>query len=145
MIKNLIEDFKEFIEEKINKECTSLEYNSSDKNYKDIMIENHRRLWRWLTYQSLIKKRKVYKAEYFNFYNIKTNVYNNCYLCEYSINQNTEKESCSFCPIKWKHCTNPRSLYHKWVSCLNSNYKKASYYAWRISKLKKKRDIKSKE
>ena len=131
---------KERLIERINKKYKPIEGNPLEEStYKKIMIQNHRRLWKWIMWHTILERKKIDKKEYFRHYNL--DVINNCYLCEYALNKTKNIiKKCKYCPVKWKGCMYKDSLYQKWNSCDYYLWKKASYYAWRISIVREKKE-----
>ena len=63
---------------------------------KSEAIANHRKMWNWIADETLKRKCKVRKREYFETHGLTDVPRNVCYCCEYSCD-----ESCSDCPIEW--------------------------------------------
>lgn len=111
-------------------------------NYRELTIINHRRLWGWIAYQTLKKKKKLYKTDYFKHYDIPPNKCPNsfCYLCEY---REKHYGLCRTCLLDWDkeknnliptHCSD--SYWGDWYR--STNWIKTYYYADKISKLKER-------
>jgi len=134
----MFDKLKEKIEAKIEKECKPLIYNPSDGDtYREVMIENHRRLWKWIMWRTIIGKWKEAKYNYFTHYDI-DNIKENCFLCEYVFQERLGL--CYRCPVKWKLCGERNSLYKKWYACLSTEWIESAYYAWRISRVREKKE-----
>lgn len=129
---------KERLIERINKKYKPIEGNPLEEStYRKIMVQNHKRLWKWLMWHTILNRKKIDKKEYFRHYNLDA-IDNNCYLCEYALNKTKIKiKKCEYCPVKWERCDN---LYHQWLNSYYSDWKKASYYAWRISIVREKKE-----
>lgn len=137
----MFDKLKNKIEDKIEKECQPLIYNPSDgytySDYREIMIENHRRLWKWIMWRTIIERSKQEKYNYFTHYDI-DNIKENCFLCEYVAQE--KLGMCINCPVRWRICGKRNSLYRKWFRCFNTEWIKSAYYAWRISRVREKKE-----
>lgn len=134
----MFKKLKDKIEDKIKKECQPLIYNPSDgSTYREIMIENHRRLWKWIMWRTILEKWREEKYNYFTHYDIDI-IKENCFLCEYVSQE--KLGMCIKCPVKWRTCGEKNSLYRKWHRNFYSKWIKSAYYAWRISKVKEKKE-----
>ena len=126
-----------------------LEYDIDNPDL-DIILENHKRLWKWLMKESIKTKTKVSKQSYFYTYYGERNICrNDCFLCEYIDKKYKQNILCKkICPINWGinkydneyYSCIGGSFYGKWWDCTSKNWIKASYYAWRISRLKLKKN-----
>lgn len=100
------------------------------------VVDNHKVLWTWLADESLKRKRKVEKHEYFIEHEIcYPNVpYEQCYCCEYVV-QNSLKGECENCPLSWGSvaCFRGKALFIKWLG--EDNYIKAAELARQIANL----------
>ncbi|MGN1167183.1 MAG: hypothetical protein ACI4S2_12520 [Lachnospiraceae bacterium] len=100
-------------------------------------IEEHRKMWRWLAdYPGKDK------WDYFIMTDYKCNLVNDCFLCDYAIEQSgSYKTMCEFCPLDWgerKECTaeDDNGLYDLWTQCMSTDdYKKAAEIAKEIAEL----------
>lgn len=105
--------------------------------------EKFKDMWTWIYEQTIRKKRKIKKDEYFKInkidYNIRPN--SNCYACEFAGTNIYGDVNCEKCPLLWTHndktlkftCFNENSLYKKWYHC--TDWKKAAELAKQISEL----------
>lgn len=122
-------------------------------------INEHRTMWRWISKESLKRKKKVSKEDYFkthpnvldfdvrvdpNIMHTEIRTYhgikNNCFLCEYVYGkENLNSFFCSDCPLCWPNnfCISifGNGLYNDWVLLDDSDYKKASRLAKEIAEL----------
>ena len=57
-------------------------------------VDNFRKQWDWIADETLQRKRKVAKGEYFVAHGISNIPLMECYLCEFST-------GCDVCPVKW--------------------------------------------
>ena len=99
-------------------------------------VDNHRVLWNWLTDETLKRKRKVQKKEYFVEHGVEECDFprNLCYCCEYNISNISKGQECSSCPIDWKgKCYYTESLYRVWYN--ETDYIKAAKLAREIANL----------
>lgn len=53
----------------------------------DEAIENHRKMWNWIADETEQRKEIVTKEDYFAENKIQDDVFENCYACEYGIQQ----------------------------------------------------------
>lgn len=109
-------------------------------NYRELTIINHRRLWGWIAYQTLKKKKKSHKIDYFKHYDIPPNKYPDCfcYLCEY---KNRHNQLCVNCLLDWGTDDKYRAICtYSYYGLLNNSksWIKRYYYADKISKLKER-------
>lgn len=132
---------KERLIERINKKYKPIEGNPLEEStYRKIMIQNHRRLWKWIMWHTILEREKINKKEYFRHYNLDV-IDNYCYLCEYALSQTkTRFKKCEYCPVKWKICRCKDNLFQKWSNCYDYQWIRLSYYAWRISILREKKE-----
>lgn len=62
-------------------------------------ITEHRKMWTWIAESFRLKKTPVEKADYFKtFYEGESNVYNDCFMCEY-IHYVYNDLECRYCPL----------------------------------------------
>ena len=122
---------------------------SEDDTMKDIhsmtraqIIREHRKMWNWIADETLKKKRKVDKDEYFEKYKKKyrNQPRNDCFLCEYNIVM--QNSDCDSCLINWdsagnRNCMN--TLYGEWVRINYDCYKYAAEVAREIANLPEKK------
>lgn len=114
---------------------------------KQEAIEEHRKMWLWITTETIRLKRKVNKLEYLRHFNYDWHsIKCFCFCCEYDRQMdNGENYHCEFCPIDWNSNMNiymclgkykeydSLSLYGEWIT--TSDYKKAALIAYKISNL----------
>ncbi len=99
-------------------------------------IEEHRKMWRWIAEETLKRKKKVWKENYFKEHpEYKELPISLCWCCEYA------DVKCLKCPLVWPNggCTEKKEkigLFYKWV--IETNYKKAAKYARKIAELGEK-------
>lgn len=94
-------------------------------------VENHHKMWRWISEKTFERKRKVWKYEYFEENEIDPHI-NDCFCCEY-VSQ-FGKNDCVKCPINWgdKFCMDSYYVdWLKWEYC----YWYCAYYADVIANL----------
>ena len=110
---------------------------------KEETIQRHRDLWTWIYKETIRQRYGVDKVEYFKD---KEHIPDHfCYLCEYD--HNMDGDNCSNCLCKWKqlsrigYCPCNNSYYGKFNRTDHKKWIKRAYYAWRISKLKVRKDI----
>ncbi len=99
-------------------------------------VDNFRKQWDWIADETLQRKRKVAKSEYFVAHGISNIPLMECYLCEFST-------GCDVCPVKWggklNFCINRnanldnKGLLAQWK--YTKNYKKAARLARKIANL----------
>lgn len=113
---------------------------------KSQAIEKHREMWKWIAVRTLRTKRKIYKHEFFDYYQISnenTPIFS-CFCCEYPQYKNDKDffDRCNRCPIEWP--ITRMQLYKNFNICMSSyyyewfvtrNYKEAALLAYKISKL----------
>ena len=114
---------------------------------KQEAIKNHRIMWLWIANETLKRKEKVYKEDYFREMeiSIENRPFNDCYCCEYDFQYS---DDCSNCPLDWKskvdsfmcqdkyEMDDEKGLFEQWLD--ETDYKKASKLARRIAKLKER-------
>ena len=100
-------------------------------------IAEHRKMWRWIAEETLKRKKKVWKENYFKEHpEYKEHPMNGCWCCEY-VHQ--YDDICSKCPLKWPDnifCIFINSFYKKWF--FEADYEKAAKYAREIAELGEK-------
>lgn len=106
-------------------------------------IKKHRKMWNWIAYETLKRKRKVLKEDYFEEHGISMIPYCECYCCDYDYDYSIKYDSyrCKACPIIWPDnmtCPNDNSLYEQFYSCRNKDYKEAAELARQIAELPEK-------
>ena len=102
-------------------------------------VENHRKMWSWIAEETLFKKTKIHKKDYFEHFGIRAIPFRMCYLCEYVNTLNVKLFKCRKCPIDWgkrKTCYADDSLYYKWYK--TSDHELCAKYAKEISELEEK-------
>ena len=108
-----------------------------DKLYRKYAIEEHRKMWNWITHQTYLRKEKVKEWEYvINLPRWKRKIierHNNCFICA------SVKEKCDVCPFirtdrnMKDYCIYKDSFYYKWYK--ENKWDKAMDYAIDISNL----------
>ena len=101
-------------------------------------VKEFRKMWKWISDETLKRRRIVYKEDYFKANNIVEIPMNKCYLCELAIPQT----GCDGCPVEWegRRCTELESEYWEWtVAISNRDYELASAKALKISCLKERK------
>ena len=118
-----------------------------EKLTKADAIYHHRKMWHWIAKWTRKLKRKVYKWEYFDFYNL-NKIYINCYCCEYD-NQfyvSDDYAICAHCPIDWgnaeNRCEIGDSFYNQWLCCAENDWERAAELADMIAELPERREKK---
>jgi hypothetical protein len=78
-------------------------------------VEHHRKMWRWIAEDTVIRKDKVFKSEYLTTTD-SNYLLNDCFCCEY-VSQFTN-DNCIICPIVWPggSCCGKTGLYTKFVN-----------------------------
>ena len=94
-------------------------------------VENHRKMWRWISEKTFERKRKVWKYEYFEENNLDSPI-NDCFCCEYVSQFATD--ACVKCPINWGNGFCMDSYYSHWLKWKYS-YWFCAYYANLIANL----------
>ena len=123
-------------------------------------IQEHRKMWNWIAEKSIEYKRKVTKEEYLSEFYAGISLYDNCFLCQYSLEKKLKqsinyldikygiyhRDKCYFCPLQWgilsDYCCNndlpfTKGLYFKWYK--SKNYKKAARLAKKIDNVPEKK------
>lgn len=100
------------------------------------VVDNHKVLWTWLADETLIRKYKVEKYEFFaehGIHRLEAPICC-CYCCEYVV-QNSLKGECENCPLSWGSvaCFRGKALFIKWKR--EDNYIKAAELARQIANL----------
>ncbi len=95
-------------------------------------IENHRKMWMWIGNETLIKKRKILKSQYFDENKLELIEFL-CFCCEYDKWQGNNQ--CEHCPIDWGSykCTYRNSPYRGWMEA--NDYREAAAFAFEIANL----------
>lgn len=118
---------------------------------KQQAIEKHRQMWNWIADETLKRKCKIIKMDYFNE-NLDKNEEPplvSCYACQYSAEQrgiiSFSENMCQFCPIDWhsdSSCTmcmdkDEHSFYNNTFAAWNetNDWKKAAELAREIAEL----------
>lgn len=102
-------------------------------------VENHRKMWRWIAEETLLREAKVHKKDYFEHFKIASIPFRMCYLCDYVNKLNIKFFKCRKCPVnwgKWKTCYADHSLYYKWYK--TDDYELCAKYAKEISELEER-------
>lgn len=114
---------------------------------KQEAIRLYRIMWLWIADETLRRKKKVYKEDYFREMeiSIENRPFNDCYCCEYSEQFSGD---CSNCPLDWKSeiddlmCVSKykdgdfKGLFGKWFN--ETDYKKCAELARDIANLPEK-------
>ena len=108
---------------------------------KSEAIANHRKMWNWIADETMKRKCKVEKWDYFKAHGITDIPLCECYCCEYA--RDGLFADCSRCPIDWggefNICLNRDSdgdgkgLFTLW--CKEPDYVKSAELAKRIAEL----------
>ena len=95
-------------------------------------ITKHRQRWNWIADETIKRKRRIIKMDYFNE-NLDKNEeppLAGCYACQYSAEQrgiiSFSKNMCQFCPIDW-HSDSPYAM------CMNKDehsFRSNTFAAW---------------
>ena len=88
-----------------------------DREHRKIVIEKHRKMWRWLA-----EHPDKNKLDYLLMHDISARINHNCYLCEYAVARALSEDGnthhvCKYCPVDWggKPCVEYDSLFDRWV------------------------------
>lgn len=113
-----------------------------NKLYQTWAINEHRKMWKWIARETVIRKEKVMKRDYVKtlpYWKRKIIAqYDNCFVCA------SVKKECKDCPLIWlddntnkkERCRNKDSFYCKWFK--EEDWVKAGLYAKMISNLPEK-------
>lgn len=127
---------------------------------KQEAIRLHRKMWNWIADETLRRKEKVWKSDYFREMNVDEDCIPlfTCYCCEYGDQKskfrrlvNRFVSKCTYCPLDWKYeadtlmCTfnlnpvmeNEGGLFKKWD--FETDYKKAAELAREIANLEERK------
>ena len=99
-------------------------------------IAEHRKMWRWIAEETLKRKKKVWKENYFKEHpEYKELPISLCWCCDYV------DDKCSQCPLVWpdRTCFRKDSLFVKWF--FEKDYEKAAEYAREIAELEERKEI----
>lgn len=102
-------------------------------------VENYRKMWRWIAEETLSRKTKIHKKDYFEHFKIASIPFRMCYLCDYVNKLNIKFFKCRKCPVNWgkrKTCYADDSLYYKWYKTYH--YELCAKYAKEMSELEEK-------
>lgn len=120
-----------------------------EKLTKQEAIRLHRLMWLWIAKETLKRKKKVYKFDYFDEMEIpfEDRPQDLCYCCEYdSQKYKVEEDFCKHCPLDWKSeiddliCVSKyrwldkKGLFSQWKG--ETDYKKCAELAREIANLK---------
>lgn len=118
---------------------------------KEDAINRFREMWAWISAESRLRYRKVYKEEYFKLIGVDIKEVNSgCFLCEYAYglkhNKKIKDESkCVRCPIDFGNkteeqcnCCKVGSPYEAWQECDDTDWKHAAIFAKMVSELPEK-------
>lgn len=116
---------------------------------KQEAVENHRKMWNWISSETLKRKRKVTEKDYFNEVRLDDFLIEDSYCCEYDDQKHEFNESfCKHCPLVWESkvgevmCINKyqigdcEGLYIKWWDEID--YKRCAELAEKIANLSEK-------
>ena len=100
-------------------------------------VENHRKMWLWIAEETLKRKKKMEKEDYFKEVRpgLKS-VLNDCFCCQYV--SNIGSNLCIKCPIIWDKTYCVDSRYCEWLFELDYNL--AAKYANDIANLPERPD-----
>lgn len=101
-------------------------------------IANHRKMWNWIADETLKRKEKVFKDEYFKEYNIPKYIMPpfECFCCEYT-EYAGDPIKCKKCPIRWPYqLCRLEGPYKNW--CDTFDYVEAAESARQIAELPEK-------
>lgn len=106
-------------------------------------IENHKKMWNWISDKTMERKRIVYEWEYFGENKVHDIPIGFNYGCEYDRYHNSDCKNCILKFIEKNKeniqmnttpCCNPEHPHSKWVLCFeNNDYINASKYAKKIA------------
>lgn len=108
---------------------------------KEEAIKRHRMMWNWIAYETLKRKRRVYKSEAIKHFGWDPcTMIADCWCCTYI--HKDDQLCCKNCPVVWpgKHCT-CNDLYQKWSCTGPIDYKKAADLAYQIANLPEREDV----
>lgn len=94
-------------------------------------IRLHRVMWNWLA-----KNPTKQKGDWPGWKNIKENVMDHCFACQYAIDKG---EDCTFCPFSWgiaKTCQDVGSPYREWFFTDITQTKDRACFALEVATLK---------
>lgn len=100
-------------------------------------VENHRKMWRWIAEETVKRKSKVFKKEYFIENNIVDNIFCDCYCCDYV--RQLDVPICEKCPVKWpyRNYCGFNSLMQVWAK--SEDYEVCAKTALAISELRERK------
>ncbi len=119
-------------------------------------IVEHRKMWRWISRETLKRKKQVTKKIYFEEKHIPVaeRPFAGCYACEYdgTFEFNYGETQCQNCPLEWGgnadhvmclHTDNPpqgqlQNLFGRWLAA--SNWKEAAELARQIAELPERKE-----
>lgn len=118
---------------------------------KEDAINRFREMWAWISAESRLRYRKVYKEEYFKLIGVHPeSVISECFLCDYVYGNKHNKKivvknNCKRCPIDFGVqngenvcCCRVGSPYEAWQECDDTDWKHAAIFAKLISELPEK-------
>lgn len=115
-------------------------------------IAEHRKMWNWITDETLRQERKVEKSEYFDAMGIVDIPLHRCFCCNYTAcNYELHNcEDCKHCPIEWggeygtcldRNCRfDGMGLFSQWFK--TEDFKEAAKLARMIAELPERKDCK---
>ena len=112
------------------------------KLYKDWFIKEHRKMWGWISRETMIRKEKVLKEDYIKILplwkRLITKLHHDCFMCAYT------KGECGYCPLIWCEddedgglCIYVNSIFSLWFD--EKDWNKAAFYAQEIADLPEKK------
>lgn len=114
-----------------------------DRNHRKIVIEKHRKMWRWLA-----EHPDKGKLDYFMMHDPSARMNNSCYLCDYAVNKSVHEgrnawSYCEYCPVDWggKPCKHYASLFDKWWKSKWGPLEERAEIAKQIAELPERKDI----
>ena len=111
---------------------------------KEEAVKRHRMMWNWIAYETLKRKRRVYKSEAVKHFGWNPcMMVADCWCCTYDHKDN--QLSCKNCPVVWpsEHCMNCTGggLFKKWSLTAPIDYEKAADLAYQIANLPEREDV----
>lgn len=111
---------------------------------KEEAIKRHRMMWNWIAYETLKRKRRVYKSEAVKHFGWNPcMMVADCWCCTYDHKDN--QLGCKNCPVVWpsEHCMDCTGggLFKKWSLTAPIDYEKAADLAYQIANLPEREDV----
>lgn len=110
---------------------------------KEDAVRLHRKMWGWIVDETLLRKIKITKEDFFEAHPWLKMPSQKCYCCQYARQNTPEGERlCNNCPLDWGkyNCVEGNALYDKWRCVRNDNYLEALGLAFEIMHLPEKED-----